>query len=474
MQAVSNMPVAVAAKEEPEIDLEVHTSDIAKPVGPHSYNTEEDLVIMTSLRHTGHSRAAARHESHGAEVLPEFVSAPFRKISELHDELQGIVDSLDSKIDAVIEREEKEFLTAYKAHLMKIQDELNLYRNRINGKELELKRNSLLVSLQQSLDFFKKETLRLASVVDSQKAEIEKRDAEIELLKKDRQFLESQVKKAKRENKAIQLVMQKSTEAGERAMTSPFSGVPTEQDLGTAAMLRPETDARVNYQSKFDAFVRCLRFLNCGRDQVLDHCQKYYQEMALRHEELTANLHLQLEHERKISQKLRAAQVESAGSRAELEQIFYECVEEARKDVINRRMNQTKQANLTQTSFLGKERDGLHSTDKVKVMEKFMRNDKLLRALYETVFSHKAANGSLPDLAGKESALSPIRRVPLENARMSETTGVFPMGKGQGRGRSSTRRPRPRSPKYCVRNGKLMIMSRKGRESDDKQNRSHL
>jgi hypothetical protein len=46
------------------------------------------------------------------------------KVQELYQQLNGVIDSMDIKIQDVINRHEAEFLLAYRSHMKKIKIEL--------------------------------------------------------------------------------------------------------------------------------------------------------------------------------------------------------------------------------------------------------------------------------------------------------------------------------------------------------------
>jgi|TARA_B110000285_G_C15112523_1_gene611999 hypothetical protein len=47
-----------------------------------------------------------------------------RRIGELLGETTKEIEDLDSKLDHVLEKNEKDFLTAYRFHMLKVQNEL--------------------------------------------------------------------------------------------------------------------------------------------------------------------------------------------------------------------------------------------------------------------------------------------------------------------------------------------------------------
>lgn len=61
------------------------------------------------------------------------------KIEFLSRQIDAQINDLDSKLDIVLEKHEKNFLKAYRVEMLKVQDELSQLRQRANEKELQSK-----------------------------------------------------------------------------------------------------------------------------------------------------------------------------------------------------------------------------------------------------------------------------------------------------------------------------------------------
>jgi len=354
-----------------QLNFRKATEDKFKP-----YSTEDDLLIMAGISHTqAMKRANRKHLPIDQATISNSVLRSYKKIGEVYEEIQQTINALEERINAIIEKEEKEFLSAYKIHLMKLQQELNLYKAKLDDKEYQLKHDILLNSLESSLDFFKKESIRLAEIVSLQKTEIKRIKNEQENLIKENTFLQSQIKKAKKENKVFQLALRK-TEQGNNNQTQS-------EDFPMQKL--ESTFLNINYQSKFNDFTKCLRVINCTKEQAIASCEKYFKLYSLRHEDIIRGFKLQINHERQIAHKLKLAQSEPLVSRTELEQQFYDCVEQVRRTAINRKRDFQQKANKTMCHMLNKDMR-FKTSDKMKVMELFMCNDKLLKKLYGLVF----------------------------------------------------------------------------------------
>ena len=98
----------------------------------------------------------------------------------------------------------------------------------------------------------------------------------------------------------------------------------------------------------------------------------------------------------------------------DLEQLFIECVDEVRKNVIKRRSDFNQRY---RSSRFGAE--VLNSSDKQKVLEMLICNEQVLVVLYELLFPHKAS--AISEIAANWT--SPMGRKSTESPTSEDTTG---------------------------------------------------
>ena len=60
-----------------------------------------------------------------------------RRINEIIDDTNHEIEGLDAKLDKVLEKNEKDFLTAYRFHMLKVQNELMQLKKKANETELK-------------------------------------------------------------------------------------------------------------------------------------------------------------------------------------------------------------------------------------------------------------------------------------------------------------------------------------------------
>lgn len=71
------------------------------------------------------------------DQLEKNVAYTQNKIGELSQDIDQEIDDLDQKLDTVLEKNEKDFLTAYRFHMLKVQNELMNLKKKANETELK-------------------------------------------------------------------------------------------------------------------------------------------------------------------------------------------------------------------------------------------------------------------------------------------------------------------------------------------------
>jgi hypothetical protein len=111
----------------------------------------EEETFMTSVKNGGGSVLAGNENEEVKRVL------------SLHGKLTGVVETLSSKVSGVLQKQEKEFLQAYRAHMYNVQKDLQQLRAKLDDAEMSLKKNDKIRKLEEARDWFREEALRLVS-----------------------------------------------------------------------------------------------------------------------------------------------------------------------------------------------------------------------------------------------------------------------------------------------------------------------
>merc|ERR1719410_1516690 len=149
---------------------------------------------------------------------------------DLHKELQTLADELDNKVEGKLQANETAFFLAYKSHMYTVQKEFNELRQKADEEETKTRRDAKISSLEKELDWFMNEALRLDELCKKYKKELDKWKGKAEALDDDRQFLENQIKTAKRNNKTLR-------GAVEKAQTSAYSALVSADEAGVTSAI---------------------------------------------------------------------------------------------------------------------------------------------------------------------------------------------------------------------------------------------
>lgn len=85
-----------------------------------------------------------------------------------------MLDNFDEHLDNILERNEKDFLTAYRGHMLKVQKELEYFKAKTSEQEFRMKMDEHVQKIEKSLEWFRSEALNLGTQMNEFKAEAQK------------------------------------------------------------------------------------------------------------------------------------------------------------------------------------------------------------------------------------------------------------------------------------------------------------
>lgn len=301
------------------------------------------------------------------------------KINIYYAMLNDQVAKLDSHIDSVLQKHEEDFLNAFKCQMFTLYTQLKELKKQTDENELKLKKDEQLNKLQSSLEWFRDEAVHLGEATQLYKKEADKWKAKADSLEDDRKFLEEQLRCAKKRIK--ELKASKFAEVAEKSVSSSRSRA--------GSVL---SDRRFVPSSKSGLIIMEMAQKNSVRDgSFFYELEKFLNDREAHYKEAVKQAKTSLGSERKKLLNVSVHQSSVFFEKSELESLFLECVDEVRQEVIKRRTstisNQkyTKRAKSTQRS----EKASLTHTDKHKILELLVSNEKVLVLIYEKLFPHK-------------------------------------------------------------------------------------
>ena len=330
---------------------------------------------MERLSHSYHSYKKKKLNDFSSclnelEDSPISIKKTYDKIGVFYKQLQDTVSYLDSKIGDILGQNEIEIMKSYKNTLENIDQLLNDYKKKSMEYENCKKKDEIIRSLKSELEFYKNEYSQLAKTSMKLRNEILQLTSENKTLNSETMFYGKRLKDIKRENKVLNASITKLSELN--------VNLPEKKEV---SQINP-------YNVKFDNFIDSLledQYLD--KKSCLEKCREYYCIMSLRMDNIVANLKQQMESERKLFQRFKGSQALSQASKGELQNLFLECVENAKKRL--------SRSNYDKRKTCMKER--INDKEKSLIMDEFISNDKVANALYTTIF--KPQNnlfGSMP------------------------------------------------------------------------------
>nr|CCA17330.1 conserved hypothetical protein [Albugo laibachii Nc14] len=126
-----------------------------------------------------------------------------KSVREKHVELHQVIGTLSDKIGALLGKQERDFLAAYRAHMFNVQKELHELRNQLQRTGTDESKTEKEKKLEEERDYFRKEALRLDEITSSISRDLQHVKDNLATTEKDRDWIAKQLKKYKKQNKLL-------------------------------------------------------------------------------------------------------------------------------------------------------------------------------------------------------------------------------------------------------------------------------
>ncbi|OMJ93675.1 hypothetical protein SteCoe_3376 [Stentor coeruleus] len=309
------------------------------------------------------------------------------RIIEYHNAIKQQMNSLNGDLDTVLQRHEQDFLNAFKYQMYNLYTQIKDLKKAANNTGANLKHNEELHKLQKSLEWFRKEAIKLGDTVEEYKKEIDILKEKNKELETDCKFYKSKLKIAKKKIKLAKIEQ------------DPKSSI--EQVLITTVETNniPPSPAKYNPSSKSGELIAELLKKHKRNEiglfkeieEIMERQAKHYAETSKHYQRIINN-------ERKKIQNLSVIQSSAFLEKSELENLFLDCVEEVKKEIGHRRAKSLRlQKFPLKTRSSPKEKAEVFSpSDKRKIMELLISNEQVLIMLYEKLFPFRASQYGNP------------------------------------------------------------------------------
>jgi len=348
--------------------------------------TVGESTFLTSLN-------ADRKKAEARQLKREQLLAPMdsgQSILKHYADLQSLADELDSTVQSKLNKNEFAFFDAYKGFMQTVKKELTELKQKADEEETKNRRETKIQSLQKRLDWFMNEALRLDELCKRYKKELDKWKGKAEALKDDQEFLENQIKQAKRNNKTLRGSV-------EKAQTSAYSAL-VASDTGRQQGTSPPAPRPALQDSQQSAPEEGLHALE-------DSPAVLSKELETRYQKTIQRLKQQLENEQRLVSKMRAVSDRQFDEPSELESLFIRCVEQVKSEVEERRGQQAEEQNSRKRRGSRKDHsepptgamvsvstDDFTVMDRRRVVELLLNSREVLSFLHDKIFPAENAS----------------------------------------------------------------------------------
>lgn len=123
------------------------------------------------------------------------------RVRTLHEQLTGVITTLNERVGEALASQESEFLRAYRAHMFAVQRELSTLRAKADDATLALAKNDRILGLERERDWYRGEAVRLDSACEGLKGEIEVLREKVAAMSEDSAWMEGQLREYVRNEK---------------------------------------------------------------------------------------------------------------------------------------------------------------------------------------------------------------------------------------------------------------------------------
>lgn len=308
------------------------------------------------------------------------------RIIEYQNSIKNQILNLNTDIDSVLQRHEQDFLNAFKCQMYNLYTQIKELKKASNNTGVNLKHNEELQKVQKSLEWFKKEAVKLGETVEAYKEEIESWKKKSKELEADCKLYKSRLKSTKKKLKLLKITQE--------------ANAPNEQVLITTVdPSPPPISAKFASSSKSGEIIsNLLQQYRRSESQLFKELERVMEKQAKHFSESTKHYQSIIANERKKLQNLSVMQSSVFMEKSDLENLFLDCVEEVKKEIGHRRAKSLMfQKFPLKSKETPKEKGEMFSPgDKRKIMELLISNEQVLIMLYEKLFPFRASHFGNP------------------------------------------------------------------------------
>lgn len=330
-------------------------------------------------------------------------------VREKHAQLHEVVGSLSEKISAVLGRQEKDFLAAYRAHMYNVQKELHELREKMRRNETVENKTEKIKKIEEERDWYRKEALRLDAFTTSMTKDLKYMREKLESIEEDRNWLEKQLKACKKQNKLLRAELDVRVTTGTVAVNASFdtTQLPSfDSPKPTIAGRRSSSKSKVHEAGENDnARLPSLPLLVGDPAHGPPQIDEREERLRKQIKSLKKDLQVKIQEIAMLKQQQRSIVADDGEDRSHLESLFLRCVESVKEEVARRKTTGGKEKGQHRPAlFLARnqcadaknELAEFASADRVRVIERLLAHDEVLTLLYGQLFPTEQLKAASP------------------------------------------------------------------------------
>ena len=259
-------------------------------------------------------------------------------------------------------------------------------RAEVVEKENALTNNEQMQKLEEECEWYRKESLRLDSLLEDEKKKNEDMREETKLLTSERNWMAKQLRSAKKQNMLLRAEIELQLREGTDANEQMFAQQPATTGQVRESFDLPSPSPR---PASHTAVMRSMKGSKSAAQLPSDNTKLLQKELR--------TVKIQRDATKKQAALLRATIVEESTGRKELEEFFLDCIEDVKKGIERRRRKAAGVGKLTEVQeVLLQKPVELHdfmSQDRKKVVESLLSRDEVLSMLFDSIFPAQEGGG---------------------------------------------------------------------------------
>lgn len=282
------------------------------------------------------------------------------KINEQYEEINEFLVEIDKKINEIVQGNEKDFLVAFRAIMIHVNEEMKKLKEISDEQALMAKRNNALNDLKSALSWFQSEAVKLSEACSEIQEKYDINKQKIHALETENTHLEKLVETYSEDNQRLK------------------------QEFFSKSELKFEGSEGSKYEKDhefpLDTLQEIIQSYGIENNELIQSLQSYLQDkIDLKEKALEHKANIKRKQQKKLKKILEIKQKISS-QQSDFENLFSECVQKVTEEAFHRRSTQTT------GKYQSNEKFNLTAADKRKVLEYFITKPQVYTILSEKLF----------------------------------------------------------------------------------------